>query len=76
LNLIISNSDKEESNVSDENNAEYQIVLDKMGFDPTPIDQLVIDTGYSPEALSAMLLMLELQNKISSNGGGTYTRLK
>jgi DNA processing protein len=57
------------------NNAEYQVVLDKMGYDPTPIDQLVIDTGYSPEALSTMLLMLELQNKVSSNGGGTYTRL-
>ncbi len=57
-------------------NAEYQVVLDNMGFDPTPIDQLVISTGYSPEALSTMLLMLELQNIISSNGGGTYTRLK
>ncbi len=69
---IISTAEKEDE---EKNNAEYQIVLDKMGFDPTPIDQLVIDTGYSPEALSAMLLMLELQNKISSNGGGTYTRL-
>ncbi len=65
-----------EKNNSEDSNAEYQNVLDKMGFDPTPIDQLVIDTGYSPEALSAMLLMLELQNQISSNGGGTYTRLK
>ena len=59
-----------------ENNTEYQELLDKMGFDPIPIDQLVIETGNSPEALSAMLLMLELQNKVSSNGGGTYTRLK
>jgi len=69
---IISMDEKEKT---EDSNAEYQLVLDKMGFDPTPIDQLVIDTGYSPEALSAMLLMLELQNKISSNGGGTYTRL-
>ena len=69
---IISMDEKEKD---DKSNAEYQVVLDKMGFDPTPIDQLVIDTGYSPEALSTMLLMLELQNKISSNGGGTYTRL-
>jgi len=69
---IISTDEKEDK---EKNNAEYQLVLDKMGFDPTPIDQLVIDTGYSPEALSAMLLMLELQNKVSSNGGGTYTRL-
>ena len=58
-----------------DSNEEYQTLLDKMGFDPTPIDQLVIRTGYSPESIAAMLLILELQNQVSSNGGGTYTRL-
>ena len=46
-----------------------------MGFDPAPIDELVVRTGFSPESISAMLLMLELQDKVTSNGGGTYTRL-
>ena len=61
----------------DDNQAEdYQILLDKMGFDPTPIDQLVVRTGFNPESIAAMLLILELQNQVASNGGGTYTRIK
>ena len=55
---------------------DYQTLLDKMGFDPTPIDQLVVRTGFSPESIAAMLLILELQNQVASSGGGTYTRLK
>ncbi len=55
---------------------DYQTLLDKMGFDPTPIDQLVVRTGFSPESIAAMLLILELQNQVTSSGGGTYTRLK
>jgi len=55
---------------------EYQQLLDKMGFDPITIDALVISTGQTPESLSAMLLILELQNQVAANGGGTYTRLK
>ncbi|MEE9445114.1 MAG: DNA-processing protein DprA [Cocleimonas sp.] len=84
LNLNTDNPlDKNTANINEsaqenrkDNTTEYQELLDRMGFDPIPIDQLVIETGNSPEALSAMLLMLELQNKVSSNGGGTYTRLK
>jgi DNA processing protein len=55
---------------------DHQHLLDKMGFDPVPVDQLVISTGFSPESISAMLLILELQGQVSANGGGTYTRLK
>lgn len=58
-----------------EDDEEYTILLDKMGFDPVPIDELVVRTGYSSESIAAMLLMLELQDRVSSNGGGTYTRL-
>ena len=55
---------------------DQQIILNEMGFDPTSIDQLVVRTGINTASLSASLLMLELQNQIASNGGGTYTRLK
>ncbi len=55
---------------------EQEIILKEMGYDPISIDQLVIQTGIDTAALSASLLMLELQNYIASNGGGTYTRLK
>ena len=55
---------------------DQQIILNEMGFDPISIDQLVVSTGIDTASLSASLLMLELQNQIASNGGGTYTRLK
>lgn len=66
----------EEDSTFSNDNPEHKHLLDKMGFDPVPIDQLVDRTGYKAESISAMLLILELQNQVSSNGGGTYTRLK
>ncbi len=55
---------------------DQQVILNEMGFDPISIDQLIVRTGINTASLSASLLMLELQNQIASNGGGTYTRLK
>ncbi len=54
---------------------DHQLLLDKMGYDPISIDNLVVSTGFKPESIAAMLLILELQNQVSSNGGGTYTRI-
>ncbi len=58
-----------------EEGGEQSDLLEKMAYDPVSIDELVIRTGQSPESIAAMLLILELQNKVSSNGGGTYTRI-
>ncbi len=69
-------SEPEEKPIQPDNHTEYQELLTQLGFDPVPIDQLVIRTGLAPESISAMLLILELQNLVASNGGGTYTRLK
>lgn len=55
---------------------DHQQLLDYMGFDPVLIDQLVIRSDFNAESIAAMLLILELQNYVSSSGGGTYTRLK
>ena len=54
---------------------EHQILLEQMGYDPISIDQLVTRTEFKPESIAAMLLILELQSQVSSNGGGTYTRI-
>jgi DNA processing protein len=54
---------------------DHQHLLDKMGYDPISIDNLVVSTGFKPESIAAMLLILELQSQVSSNGGGTYTRI-
>ncbi len=71
-NIELSSEDDDNSN---DINPEHQTLLDKMGYDPVPIDQLVVRTGFKPESIAAMLLILELQNQVSSNGGGTYTRI-
>lgn len=56
--------------------ASQQLLLEKMGYDPVQIDQLVPRTDMSVEEISAMLLILELQNYVSTSGSGTYTRIK
>jgi DNA processing protein len=50
-------------------------VLDSMGFDPINIDTLAERSGLTSENLSAILLVLELENKIASLPGGRYQRI-
>ena len=50
-------------------------LLEKMGFDPCDIDALVARSGLTPEAVSAMLLQLELEGKVASLPGGSYQRI-
>jgi DNA processing protein len=50
-------------------------ILDYMGFDPINIDMLCKLSGLTSDSLSAMLLVLELENKIASLPGGRYQRI-
>lgn len=59
-----------------ERNDENDRLLEAMGYDPVSIDHLVIQTGLTPAALSSMLLLMELQGLIASNGRGNYTRIR
>lgn len=69
-------TEKQSSNTElDKLDPDQHHLLEQMGFDPIAIDQLVIRTGFNAETVAAMLLMLELQNHVSSNGGGTYSRI-
>ena len=51
-------------------------LLEDMGFDPCDIDQLTDRSGLPVEAVSAMLLKLELEGKIASLPGGLYQRIR
>jgi DNA processing protein len=55
---------------------EQQTLLNRVMFSPTSIDKLVAESGFSVEAISSMLLILELQGYVEANAGGCYTRLK
>jgi DNA processing protein len=53
---------------------EYTALLDAMGYDPISADQLIMRTGLTAEAVSSMLLLLELDGHVSSAPGGYYCR--
>lgn len=58
-----------------QNSTESNTVLDCMGFDPVNFETLLIVSGLTTEALSAMLMVMELEGKITTLSGGKYQRL-
>lgn len=50
-------------------------LLDKMGYDPVNIEQLVQLTGLTVSELSSMLMLLELEGKIASITGGQFQKI-
>ncbi|MEZ5537239.1 MAG: DNA-processing protein DprA [Thiolinea sp.] len=55
--------------------SDERLILDVLGHDPVPVDQIVLKTGLTIEEVSSMLLMMELQGYITACGGGHYMRL-
>jgi DNA processing protein len=55
--------------------AEPNTVLTCMGFDSVNFEALLSMTGLTTEALSSMLMVLELEGKITTLTGGKYQRL-
>ncbi len=54
---------------------EHKILLDALGFDPADHDTLVVRTGFKPEAVSSMMLILELEGHVQAAPGGRYSRV-
>ena len=54
---------------------EYSELLEKMGWDPVSIEQMMELTNLKAEELSSMLLLLELQGHVSSAPGGYFSRI-
>ena len=50
-------------------------LLQYMGFEPCHLDSLVRRSGLTAQAVSAMLLQLELEGKVGSLSGGLYQRI-
>jgi DNA processing protein len=49
-------------------------LLPHLGYDPCNIDTLCARSGLTADAVSAMLLQLELEGKVASMPGGLYQR--
>lgn len=54
--------------------AEYAVLLEKIAYDPTSVDNLISETEFTAEEISSMLLVLELQGLVSSAPGGLFYR--
>jgi DNA processing protein len=54
--------------------ADYQLLDQALGYDPVSVDELIARTGLTAEAVSSMLLLLELEGHVSSAPGGYYCR--
>jgi DNA processing protein len=54
---------------------EYARLLDALGHGPESVDALVERTGLTIEAVSSMLLLLELNGLVASAGSGRYQRI-
>jgi DNA processing protein len=54
---------------------DHKILLDALGFDPVDLDALVVRTGFKPEAVSSMMLILELEGHVQAAPGGRYSRV-
>ena len=57
------------------NSLQINTVLDLMGFDPVNFESIRTNLGLTTEALSNIMMQLELCNKISSLAGSIYQRL-
>ena len=53
----------------------HKILLDALGFDPTDLDTLVVRTGWEPQTVSSMVLILELEGHVQAAPGGRYSRV-
>jgi DNA processing protein len=54
---------------------DHKILLDALGFDTANLDVLVVRTGFKPEAVSSMMLILELEGHVQTAPGGRYSRV-
>jgi len=55
--------------------SEHDPLLEALGYDPVSLDVLAVRSGLTTERLSAMLLVLELEGKLTSLPGGRFQRI-
>lgn len=53
---------------------QVEALLSAVGYDPTSVDEIMARTKFTTQAVSSMLLELELQGRVAAHGGGRYSR--
>ena len=65
-----------ETPASAQHDADYEMLLQALGYDPVTVDELADISGLTIEQVSSMLLILELEGNVEALAGGSYLRLK
>jgi DNA processing protein len=55
--------------------SDYNELWKLLGYDPKPVDVIIEQSGLSAQAVSSMLLMMELKGLIKKHGNGRYLRV-
>lgn len=55
-------------------NQEHRRVLEAIGYDPVPVDEIIRRTQLTAAAVSSILLLLELDGHATAHAGGRYSR--
>ena len=72
--LMQNDPDEEnEESKSIEHDADYEILLNSLSYDPASADELAENSGLTIDQVSSMLLILELEEKIEALAGGKYS---
>ncbi len=58
----------------EETDPDHARVLQELGYDPVTLDTLHRRTGLTPDVLSSILLIMELQGQVDALPGGRYAR--
>ncbi len=66
---------EDEDGESETISADHARVLEALGHDPVPMDILLQRIGLTPAELSSILLILELQGRVTAMPGGRYARV-
>ena len=74
--LMQNQPDSETAKPESNHDADYQRLLNVLGFDPASVDQLVETSGLTIDQVSSMLLILELEGEVEALHGGLFSRLK
>lgn len=57
-------------------NPQTVALLEHLGFDPCDVDTLILRSGLTSEAVSALLTQLEIEGRVAALAGGKYQRLR
>ncbi|TVQ37033.1 MAG: DNA-protecting protein DprA [Wenzhouxiangella sp.] len=59
-----------------EEDGDYRLLLETIGYDPTPIDEIIRRSELTTAHVSSMLLIMELDGRVIAHPGGRYSRSK